>query len=82
MNYKGYHIIAEINVNSQWDFDEENGFIHLTNHIDDGEADEDNLADFLVQDPEGDDVDWRDTLAEAKKLIDEEIAKGGAAVAA
>lgn len=73
MHYRGYHIIAEINVNSQWEFEEENGFIHLTNHIDDGEADEDNLADFLVQDPDGEDVDWRDTLAEAKQLIDNEI---------
>ena len=76
MDYKGYHIIAEINVNSQWDFDEdENGNIALTNHIDEGEADEDNIADFLVEDPEGDQVDWRDTLEEAKALIDETIEK-------
>jgi len=76
MDYKGYQIIAEINVNSQWYFTEDDhGNIELLSHIDQGEADEDNLADFLVYDPEGEQVDGRDTLAEAKQLIDETIAK-------
>lgn len=75
MEYRGYKIIAEINVNEQWDFEEVDGGIHLTGYIDGGGADEDNLADFLVEDPEGDDVDYRDTLAEAKLLIDQELAK-------
>jgi hypothetical protein len=74
MDYKGYHIIAEINVNSQWDFTErENGTIEIFSHIDQGEADEDNLADFLILDPEGEDIGWHDTLAGAKLMVDVEI---------
>lgn len=77
MNYKDYHIIAEVNVNSQWDFEElANGSINLTEHISDGEADEDNLADFLVERPDGEHLDWADTLEDAKKLIDEDIERG------
>lgn len=76
MDYKGYHIIAEINVNSQWDFDaDDDGNIELTSNLGEGDADEDNLADFLVQDPEGDEVDWADDLEGAKALIDADIAK-------
>lgn len=75
MIYRKYQIIVELNVNSQWDFelDKTDGHLYLTNHIDDGEADEDNIADFLVYDPDGDEVDWRDTVDDCKKLIDETI---------
>lgn len=75
MEYKGYTIIAEINVNSQWQFDvtDNQGNIALTNHISDGEADEDNIADFLVQDPDGEDVDWRGNFLEAKVLVDQMV---------
>lgn len=78
MIYKGYSIIVELNVNSQWDFELDEGkFIYLTNHIDDGEADIDNIADFLVIDPDGENMDWRDTVDECKALIDSQIKSAG-----
>lgn len=77
MTYRGYTIIAELNVNSQWDFElDKDGAIQLTDFIDNGDADPDNLADFLVVDPDGDDVDWRDTLEDCKELIDATIKEG------
>lgn len=75
MKYKGYQIICEVNVNSQWEFEETPNGVRLTNFIDEGEADEGNISDFLVEDPSGEMIDWRDTLTEAKKLIDQEIKK-------
>ncbi len=77
MEYKGYTIIAEVNVNEQWGFELVDGKVHLTHFIDSGGADEDNIADFVI-DYSGDEEfdEYYDTLEGAKEAIDKVVGNG------
>lgn len=74
MNYKGYIIIAEVDVNEQWDFEETPKGIHLTSFLDSGGADEANITDFIIKTEDDEYPDWAedhyDTLEKAKEAID------------
>lgn len=76
MNYKGYRIIADVDVNEQWEFEETDRGIELTSFIDKGEADEANIVDYIILDKEGDYAEqfepYYDTLEGAKEAIDNE----------
>lgn len=75
MDYRGYHIFAEVSINQVWDFEEtEDGRMHLIRFVTDGGVDEDNVADFTVEDPNGQQLDgFAETVVEAKTMIDAAI---------
>lgn len=77
MEYKGYNIIVDVDVNEQWNFELVNGKVHLTDFIDNGGVDEDNIVDFVIQhDGYEEFEDFYDTLEDAKKAIDRVVNNG------
>lgn len=76
MEYKGYKIVAEVNVNEQWEFEDTALGVRLTNFIDNGGADEANIVDYIILDKDGDYAEQFDdhyyTLGGAKEAIDNE----------
>lgn len=74
MIYKGYTIFVDVDVNNQWDIEEENGQVRLTGFRDAGDADEMNIVDYQIEDAESETPEWADdfydTLESAKAEID------------
>lgn len=79
MDYKDYQILAEVNINAQCSFEldadgePDNDTIVALTVESEGDVDIDNLADFIVYNPDGDDIGYTDTFAEAKALVDKDI---------
>lgn len=75
MEYKGYKIVVEVDVNEQWEFEETDKGIRLTSFIDNGGADESGIVDYIILDKDGDypeelKEDFYGNLADAKEAID------------
>lgn len=75
MDYRSYHIIAEVRVNEGWDFTEDSqGLVHITTFLYRGKANSIQIEGFTIEDENGSQIDeYPDTLVEAKEIIDKLI---------